>query len=241
MKRTLKYIYGILFFFCFATGINAAAPLICDYETEQNAVFKFVVENGTITYSATGSSISSVSFTSSLKVTDFQSSNGNLKCLEKIYWKQVDTGFSRVPQYNISSTAPSENSVGIALTSASGETELLDDEIVEEEVVEDTNNLTENSCSIFGEETTALVKSVYNTIKLLIPVLIIIFSIIDFLKVVISSDEKIYSQVWSKFMKRIVIAIAFFTVPALIKILLTLSDITGIYNIDVNNIFCIFM
>lgn len=74
-------------------------------------------------------------------------------------------------------------------------------------------------------ETIKLVKQIYDIIKILIPVLIIILSIIDFLKVILISDDKNYKSAWDKFIKRLIIGVIFFLIPLLVSFLLDISGI----------------
>ena len=78
---------------------------------------------------------------------------------------------------------------------------------------------------ITNGETIKIIKQVYNIIKIIIPVLIIIFSIIDFLKVILISDDKNYKSAWDKFIKRVIIGVIFFLVPLLVSFLLNISGI----------------
>ena len=75
--------------------------------------------------------------------------------------------------------------------------------------------------------TVALFKQLYNLIKYLIPVIIIILSIIDFIKVVASGDDKEYKNAWNKLVKRIIIGIVILIVPQLLEFLLSLSGVLG--------------
>lgn len=81
--------------------------------------------------------------------------------------------------------------------------------------------------------TLALAKRIYDMLRIIIPLLVIILSIVDFLKVILLSDDKNYKATWSKFIKRIIIGIIFFAVPALITLLLNISGLgdNGILNV----------
>lgn len=81
--------------------------------------------------------------------------------------------------------------------------------------------------------TLALAKRIYDMLRIIIPLLVIILSIVDFLKVILLSDDKNYKAAWSKFIKRIIIGIIFFAVPALITLLLNISGLgdNGILNV----------
>lgn len=74
-------------------------------------------------------------------------------------------------------------------------------------------------------ETIKIVRRIYHIIKILIPVLIILLSVIDFLKVVIVDDEKNYKSAWDKFIKRLMIGVIFFIVPILVSFILNYSGI----------------
>lgn len=88
-------------------------------------------------------------------------------------------------------------------------------------------------------KTTALVKQIYGFIKYLIPVLVIGLSIVDFLKVLLNGEEKVYKDAWSKFVKRIIIGIVILLLPILLKVAINISGVLDDYNINNNNIFCI--
>ena len=105
----------------------------------------------------------------------------------------------------------------------------------------DTTKATEDyadSCDDAGE-TIKLLKQIYNLLRYLIPVLIIGLSIVDFIKVVATGEDKVFKEVWTKFVKRIVIGIVILILPAILSLIINLSGITDTYGIDPNNIFCI--
>lgn len=90
-------------------------------------------------------------------------------------------------------------------------------------------------------ETMALIKEIYNIMRYAIPVLVIVLSIIDFMKVVINGDEKVYAEAWNKFIKRVIVGVIILLVPILIQVLLNISGIVGIYEIGSgSDLFCIF-
>ena len=97
-----------------------------------------------------------------------------------------------------------------------------------------------NMCEESGE-TIKLLKQVYTLLRYLIPVLIIVLSIVDFMKVVLSGDEKVFKEAWNNFVKRIIVGVVILLVPVLIKMLINMAHINGIYKIGSgNDIFCIF-
>lgn len=81
--------------------------------------------------------------------------------------------------------------------------------------------------------TLKLAKKIYDMVKIIVPLLIIVLSIVDFLKVIFVSDEKDYKAAWNKLIKRIIIGLIFFAIPALIALLLNLAGLgeSGILNV----------
>lgn len=77
-------------------------------------------------------------------------------------------------------------------------------------------------CGIFGERTFGFIKSMYTIIKILIPVLIIVLGIVDFLKVVFSGEDKDMKASGTRFLKRIIAGIIFILLPALIEFLMSI-------------------
>ena len=95
-----------------------------------------------------------------------------------------------------------------------------------------------DSCDDAGE-TVKLLKQVYTLLRYLIPVIIIGLGIVDFIKVVATGEDKAFKEVWSKFVKRIIIGIVILILPAILSLVINLSGITDTYGVDPNNIFCI--
>lgn len=85
-------------------------------------------------------------------------------------------------------------------------------------------------------ETITLIKQIYNAIRFLIPIVVIGLSIVDFLKVLLNGEEKVYKTAWSKFIKRIVIGIVILILPIILSFIIDLSGIAG----NNQNFFCIF-
>ena len=74
-------------------------------------------------------------------------------------------------------------------------------------------------------ETAKFLRKVYYLFKILIPLLVIILSIVDFLKVLFLSDDKNYKEAYAKFVKRVIIGIIIFVVPALISLIIHLAGV----------------
>ena len=74
----------------------------------------------------------------------------------------------------------------------------------------------------------ALVGKVLSVFKIVIPLLVIIFGMIDLGKAVISSDDKATKEAQSRLIKRCIYAIAVFFIFTLLNVLFTIvGDIAG--------------
>lgn len=100
-------------------------------------------------------------------------------------------------------------------------------------------NVYADDCALLGgteSKTVALVSWAFKLIRLGIPVLIVILGITDFLKILLSGEEKVYKESFNKFVKRIAIGMAFLFVPYLLFFVFQLSGVGEQYNID--NFYC---
>ena len=77
-------------------------------------------------------------------------------------------------------------------------------------------------CGFIGERTFEYVQMIYSLIKFLIPAIIILFGMIDFLKVLLSGEDKDMKLAWTSFVKRIIAGIIFILLPVLIEFIFKL-------------------
>ena len=103
----------------------------------------------------------------------------------------------------------------------------------------------DTSCGILGGKSSEVVlflQKIYKYLKIIIPVLIIILSIADFIKVIGTGKDDDMKKSINKFIKRIIIAVAFVLVPMLISLIINVSGVTNQYN-GINDglkaVFCI--
>ena len=82
--------------------------------------------------------------------------------------------------------------------------------------------------------TNAFLKKVWGMLRVIIPALVIVLSIVDFLKIVFISDEKNYKEAYVRMLKRISVGIILFLVPALVKLIL---EVAGLRDIPIYEIF----
>lgn len=88
-----------------------------------------------------------------------------------------------------------------------------------------------SSCSLSGRIIDWLFK-IIQWIRYLVPILLILLSVMDFIKAVASDSEDEMKKVGAKFVKRLIVAALIFLLP------LVLEFILGIFNIDTKN-FCL--
>lgn len=76
------------------------------------------------------------------------------------------------------------------------------------------------------------IMKIINWLRYIVPVLLILLSVLDFIKAIASDSDDEVKKVTSKFAKRLIVAVLIFLVPLLLQFLL------GIFGIDANN-FCL--
>ena len=109
------------------------------------------------------------------------------------------------------------------------------------------NTLDNNSevCGFLGNEdskTVAIFRKLYKYLKVLIPVLIILLGIVDFIKVVVTGKDDDMKKAINRFVKRIIVAVIFVLVPVLIQLFINISGLTSEYsgiNDGIRAILCI--
>lgn len=158
--------------------------------------------------------------------------NGNMKC--------GNVTIDAVSSYSVSSSM-------IPVTTYYRKYNIYRDENPNESKNNVVNNTTtDNSvCGLLGGEsskTVTFIKKIYGYIKMLIPILIIVLGIVDFIKVVISGKDDDMKKAIDRFAKRIILAVVFILLPILISILIKISGIASQYdalNDGIKAIFCI--
>lgn len=82
----------------------------------------------------------------------------------------------------------------------------------------------ENCKDLFGDELVKKINDVMDIVKIVVPILLIAFGIVDFTKAVFSSSADDMSKCQKKFLKRIVAAVLVFLAPIFINLILTLAN-----------------
>lgn len=88
-------------------------------------------------------------------------------------------------------------------------------------------NTVSGNCGVISD-LIPYIQEVYNYLKIIMPIALIIFGAIDFTGPVLSSDKDALKKAGIKFTKRCIVVIAIFLVPAILKFVLqAYSDATG--------------
>ena len=91
-------------------------------------------------------------------------------------------------------------------------------EIDGEDVEVDCNEL-------FTEDIKDLLNEILQYPRIIVPILVIVFGILDFAKAVIAGKEDDMKKAQKTFIKRLVIGVAFFFIPIFVDIIMGLADI----------------
>lgn len=95
--------------------------------------------------------------------------------------------------------------------------------------------VTEN-CNTFGERTLAWIFKIINMVRYLVPVILIILSVLDFIKTIASDDDGEIKKAGTRFVKRLIAAALIFIVPLILQFVLGMFNLPGL---DPNNPFCV--
>lgn len=100
-------------------------------------------------------------------------------------------------------------------------------------VPDDRDQTIDNSCGFLGSNESnviGILKKIYTYTKIIIPLLVVVLGIGDFIKLVITGKDDDMKKGIEKFAKRIILAIVFILVPILIQILINISGINSQYS-----------
>ena len=81
---------------------------------------------------------------------------------------------------------------------------------------------TDYECGFIGKNTMKYIKNLYKLVKIIVPILIIVLGMIDFMKVLFSGEEKDMKTAGTKFLKRIIAGVVFILLPILLEFLIGL-------------------
>lgn len=102
-----------------------------------------------------------------------------------------------------------------------------------------SNNGVTTACGIeLPEKLPTFTSGIYNIVKLLVPVILIIMGMIDFTKAVMASDEKKMSDAKSTFIRRLIAAVIVFMIMAVVQFIFKQID-SGYQNSMANCVNCL--
>ena len=91
-------------------------------------------------------------------------------------------------------------------------------------------------CRTFGERTLAWIFKIINIVRYLVPVLLIILGVLDFIKSIATDDDGEIKKAGARFVKRLIAAALIFLVPLILQFVLGMFNLPGL---DPNNPFCV--
>lgn len=91
-------------------------------------------------------------------------------------------------------------------------------------------------CRTFGERTLAWFFKIVNMIRYLVPVILILLGILDFIKTIATDDDGEIKKAGTRFVKRLIAAALIFIVPLILQFILNIFNLPGL---DPNNPFCV--
>ena len=201
----------------------------CDFSVQTGqGIAKLTVENkgnGKINYTNDGGSYrAKIKLDDSIFFTDGIFNCDNVEVIAEICDNESNNG-NEYRMFWKSSTDDKKYCKKTVLSEPTGE-DVKTDKDKSNSNNQNNNNSNSNTNHITTtNETLKIVQQVYNIIKILVPVLIVALSIIDFLKVILISDDKNYKSAWDKFIKRLIIGVIFFLVPLIVSFILKYSGI----------------
>ena len=93
----------------------------------------------------------------------------------------------------------------------------------------DWGNKTEVNCEgILGDDLLDLINKVFRWIQIIAPIFVIIMGSVDFAGAILQDDKDALKKASSKFIKRLIVAVALFFIPIILSFLLNIfNDLTG--------------
>ena len=117
------------------------------------------------------------------------------------------------------------------ISDETGQTDLVDGKDAEDaknEVINLITNPIDTTCEGILGDTIDIINEVLNWIKILAPILLILFGSLDFAKAVLANDDAALKKATGNFAKRAIAAAVVFFVPFLVNLLLSLEGIKDV-------------
>lgn len=110
----------------------------------------------------------------------------------------------------------------------------------------ETNTKSSNStsgnikgCDVLGPKTSELLKWGLNLLRIGGPLLVIALGVTDFLKILLSGEDKEYKECGKKFIKRLLALVVLQLLPYILFFVIDISGVTTQYGIERGEIYCV--
>ena len=137
-------------------------------------------------------------------------------CPVEIYRKECNNGMILNTQFTINS----EESFMCAITPYVKVDEKVKENITPIDPIESPKD----ECELFGDEIIDIINSFLKYIRIIVPILVIGFGIVDFGSAVLASDDDKMKKAQKRFIVRLIVGVAIFFVPTLVNLLLNLAN-----------------
>lgn len=87
-------------------------------------------------------------------------------------------------------------------------------------------------CGLLDPELVSTIQQIFDIVRLIVPIILVLFGSMDFGKAVIANDPDALKKAASSFLKRAVAAVIIFFLPTIIRYLLTLPGLDGLVSDD---------
>lgn len=94
-------------------------------------------------------------------------------------------------------------------------------------------------CNVFGPKTSGLLKWAIHLIQIAAPLLVVALGITDFLKILLSGEEKEYKESGKKFIKRLLALVVLELLPYILFFIIDISGIASQFGIERGEIYCV--
>ena len=138
------------------------------------------------------------------------------------WYSEVGTSCPRDKYYGVCKQAVGDDAAGIEITLSTEENRRRAEELLGEEVkIKTCADLFQGD----GDSTVLLdiLKILVGTVKVLVPAILLGLGSVDFAKAIIAQDDNAIKKAQSKFIRRLIIAVAIFLIPGIIKALLDIA------------------
>ena len=109
--------------------------------------------------------------------------------------------------------------------SKKGKKDVSDVYDVNANLISDSDEFNNMTCEeILGDELIKKIQEIVNIIRIMVPILLIVYGILDFGKAIFVNDDQEMKKAQAKFIRRLIFSIGFFLIPSLLQIILNIAS-----------------